>query len=74
MRENDTELIEHLRKSSEDARKNIEFLELHLAEFTEKDSQERIKSIMSQLAFIRYCDNKHLEELTGKWGGEGRTL
>lgn len=69
MSDTDTELIEHLRKSSEEARKNIEFLERHLGEFTDKDSQERIKSIMSQLAFVRYCDNKHLEELTGKWGG-----
>lgn len=70
MQENDIELIEHLRKSSEDARKNIEFLELHLGEFIEKGWRERIVSIMSQLAFIRYCDNKHLKELTGKWGGE----
>lgn len=66
MTDTDTELIEHLRKSVEETQKNIEFLELHLGEFIEKGWRERIVSIMSQLAFCKYCDNKQLRELTGE--------
>lgn len=59
-----TELIEELQKSISESQKNMEFLELHLAEFSEKGYRERIISILSQLAFCKYCDTKHLKEIT----------